>query len=203
MVRGGALNLPEPGAPEWSANWRGNDPDLRADYFRMLSDLALLALATDTTRVVTLAIGNDGEHWPGVVTVTNELHHHSLEHLGNADPVSRADPLSREGCRQIHEWYTARFAELLGKMKAIDEAGSSLLDNSLVLYTSYMADGGHGTRDYPVLLAGRAKGTLQPGRHVVCPAKTPVANLYLGMLDRMGAKLDKFGESTGRLADLG
>ncbi|HTM21113.1 MAG TPA: DUF1552 domain-containing protein, partial [Kofleriaceae bacterium] len=202
VPRGGALGLPAADAPLWNARWRDSDPEQRAEYFRIMSDLALLAVATDTTRVVTLGVGSDGELWDGVVTVTNEYHHHTLEHMGNAEPVSKADPLAREGCRQIHEWYSVLFAELVAKMKAVDEGGTSLLDNSMVMYTSYMANGGHSTKDYPILFAGRAQGAFKTGRHLACKQDTPVANLYLSMLDRMGAKLDRFGESTGRLADL-
>ena len=63
---------------------------------------------------------------------------------------------------------------MVRKMKAIDEGGSTLLDNTMLLYTSYMADGGHGTKDYPVLLVGKAGGTLRTGRQVDFPKDTPV-----------------------------
>ena len=96
-------------------------------------------------------------------------------------------------------------------MKAIDEGGSSLLDNTLLLYTSYMADGGHGTHDYPAVLVGKAGGTLKTGRHLAFKPRTPVSNLYVEMLDRMGVPVKKFGEShtsefrgyDGRLPGLG
>jgi hypothetical protein len=186
----------------WRQRWNGQDVEKRADYIDLMTTLGILAMQTDTTRVVTMSFGDDGELWDGVVTVTNEFHHHTLEHQANANPVSKADPLSREACRQIHEWYSVQFAKVLSKMRAIDEAGSSLLDNTMLLYTSYMADGGHGTHDYPVLIAGRGKGTIKPGRHVAAPMDTPVANLYLEMLDRMGDRREAFGGSTGRLGQL-
>ena len=78
------------------------------------------------------------------------------------------------------------FAEMVQKMAAIDEGGSTLLDNCMILYTSYMSDGGHGRRDYPNLLVGNAGGTLKIGRHLAFQPETPVANLYVEMLDRMG-----------------
>ena len=109
--------------------------------------------------------------------------------------MDQADPISREACRQIHAWYTGLFAEMVRKMKAIDDGGVSLLDNTMLLYTSYMADGGHGKSDYPALLVGKAQGTLKTGRHLAFERGTPVANLYLEMANRMGAKLDEFGES--------
>jgi hypothetical protein len=81
-------------------------------------------------------------------------------------------------------------------MKEIDEGcGSTLLDNTLLLYTSYMADGGHGTRDYPALLVGNAQGTLRTGRQVDFPRSTPMSNLFVEMLHRMGAPVREFGES--------
>jgi hypothetical protein len=109
--------------------------------------------------------------------------------------VENADPIAREACRQIHAWYTQVFADMVRKMTSIDEGGSSLLDNSMILYTSYMADGGHGRDDYPVCLVGPAGGTLKTGRQLSFPKKTPVANLYLEMLHRMGAPVGEFGDS--------
>ena len=171
------------------------DPERHADYIRLMSDLMVLAFQTDTTRVCTFACGSDGAYFPGVVTVGYERHCHTLEHQGNAARVDQADPISREACRQIHAWYTGLFAEMVQKMRAIDDGGVSLLDNSMVLYTSYMADGGHGRKDYPTLLAGKAQGTLRTGRHMAFEKETPVANLYLEMANRMGANLTEFGES--------
>jgi hypothetical protein len=187
-----------PGALTGGAKARqaiGRDPELHGDYLRVLSDLMVLAFQTDTTRVCTFAMGSDEAQFPGVVTVGYERHAHTLEHQGNADRVEHADPIAREACRQIHAWYTQAFADMVRRMKSIDEGGSSLLDNTMLLYTSYMADGGHGRDDYPVCLAGRAGGTLKTGRQVTFKKKTPAANLYAEMLDRMGAKVDSFGDS--------
>jgi len=171
------------------------DPEIHGEYTRLFADLMILAFQTDTTRVCTFAVGTDESLFPGVVTVGYERHCHTLEHQGNADKPEHADPIAREACRQIHAWYTGLFGEMVKRMKAIDEGGSTLLDNSLLLYTSYMADGGHGKDDYPVVFAGNAQGTLKTGRHLAFPKKTPMSNLYLEMLDRMGVKLDEFGES--------
>jgi hypothetical protein len=203
--------FPAEGVPFYKVeNEIGRDPDKHGDYIRLMSDLMVLAFQTDTTRMVTLALGSDGAYFPGVVTVGYERHCHTLEHQGNAVPVDRADPIAREACRQIHAWYTTLFAEMIAKMKSIDEGGSTLLDNSLILYTSYMADGGHGTNDYPALLVGKAQGTVKTGRQLELRKNTPVANLYVEMLDRMGVKVDAFGDSKtsknaaydGRLPDL-
>lgn len=171
------------------------DAERHAEYIRLMSDLMVLAFQTDSTRVCTLAVGSDESMFQGVVTVGYERHCHTLEHQGNAGRVEDADPIAREACRQIHAWYTSLFAETVRKMKSIDEGGSSLLDNTMLLYTSYMADGGHGRTEYPALLVGKAGGTLKPGRQIDFKKNTPVSNLYIEMLDRMGAKVKTFGES--------
>lgn len=171
------------------------NPAVHADYLEVMTDLMVLAFQTDTTRVCTLGLGSDEALFPGVVTVGYEHHAHTLEHHGNAARVEDADPVAREGCRQIHAWYTKYFAEAVAKMRAIDEGGSSLLDNTILLYTSYMANGGHGRHNYPVLLAGRGGGTLSTGRHVQYQRETPVANLYVEILDRLGDTSGEFGNS--------
>jgi hypothetical protein len=186
------------------------DPERHEEYIRILSDLMVLAFQTDSTRVVTLAIGSDDAEFPGVVTVGYERHTHIMEHRGNHDNPQLREPIAREGLRQIHTWYTSLLAEAVRKMKAIDEGGSSLLDNCMILYNSYMANGGHGTQNFPVALIGKAQGKLKPGRQVEYQKRTPMANLYVELLNRMGVPVDSFGESMlastpaygGRLPDL-
>ena len=189
-------NLPKENVPIWQVtNPVHRDPEYHESYTRLMADLMVLAFQTDTTRVGVFACGSDEAQFPGVVTVGYETHCHTLEHQGNAGRVEDADPISREALRQIHVWYTRLFAEMVKKMRDIDEGGSSLLDNTLLLYTSYMADGGHGTQDYPAVLVGKAGGTLKPGRHLAFKPKTPVSNLYAEILDRMGKPTTKFGEN--------
>jgi hypothetical protein len=172
-----------------------NDPNVLREYVNIMSDLMVLAFQTDTTRVMTMIPDSAGVgSFPGVVTVGTERNYHVLQHNGNGRPDSR-DPIAREACRQIHEWQTSIFAEMIRKMQAIDEGGSSLLDNSMILYTSYMANGGHHRYDYPAILFGKAKGTLKPGRHVKYEDRTPMSNLYVEMLERMGDTRGEFGES--------
>lgn len=185
------------------------NPGVHEQYIRTMADLMVLAFQTDTTRVFTLAAGSDEALFPGVVTVGYEFHAHALEHQGNGNP-DQLDPVSREGCRQIHAWYTSHFAYMLEKMRSIDEGGSSLLDNCMLLYTSYMANGGHSQQNYPVLIAGKAGGSLRTGRHIAYQKDTPVANLYVEMLERIGDKSGTFGNNktspkaayNGRLPDL-
>jgi len=186
-------SLPNAQAVRGLMHKAGWDPDLHAEYTRLMAELFVLAFQTDSTRVATFAVGDDGAAFPGVVTVGYEHHMHTLEHQGN--PAKDGDPIAREGCRQIHAWYTDLFAEMVKRMKSIDEGGSSLLDNCLLLYTSYMADGGHSRSDYPVALVGKAQGTLKTGRQVDFPMGTPMSNLYVEILERLGVKTAEFGES--------
>ena len=152
-------HLPKQGTPIWEITRPlDQDPSRHADYIRLMADMMVLAFQTDTTRVMTVAVGSDESLFPGVVTVGYERHCHTLEHQGNSYRPEEADPISREACRQIHAWYTQLFAETVRKMQELDEGGSSLLDNTVLLFTSYMADGGHGREDYPVVLAGKAGG---------------------------------------------
>ncbi|MBN9119697.1 MAG: DUF1552 domain-containing protein [Planctomycetes bacterium] len=189
-------NLPKENVPIWQVtNPVHRDPEYHESYTRLMTDLLVLAFQTDTTRVGVFACGSDEAQFPGVVTVGYETHCHTLEHQGNAGRVEDADPISREALRQIHVWYTQLFAAMVKRMREIDEGGSSLLDNTILLYTSYMADGGHGTHDYPAVLVGGAGGTLKTGRHVAFKPKTPVSNLYAEILSRMGVRADKFGEN--------
>jgi hypothetical protein len=189
-------DLPKENVNIWQiTNPVHRDPEYHEQYTRLMTDLMVLAFQTDTTRVGVFACGSDEAQFPGVVTVGYETHCHTLEHQGNAGRVEDADPISREALRQIHVWYTQLFAGMVRRMKDIDEGGSSLLDNTLLLYTSYMADGGHGTHDYPAVLVGKAGGSLKTGRHLAFKPKTPVSNLYAEILARMGVRADKFGEN--------
>jgi hypothetical protein len=173
--------------------WR--NPEMHAEYIRVMSDLLVLAFQTDTTRVVTAALGEDNALFPGVVTAGNEFQAHALQHNGNASGGQQPNADAREACRQIHAWYTGLFAETVAKLAAIPEGEGTLLDHCMILYTSYMADGGHGLADYPTLLVGGGRGTLKPGRHLAFPVGTPVANLYVEMLDRLGSGGKPFGDS--------
>jgi hypothetical protein len=189
-------NLPKSGTPIWEITRPiDQDPARHADYIRLMSDMMVLAFQTDTTRVVTMAMGSDECMFPGVVTVGYERHCHTLEHQGNSLRPEDADPIAREACRQIHAWYTQLFAETVRKLSEIDEGGSSLLENTVLLYTSYMSDGGHGRDDYPVILAGKAGGRLQTGRHLSFEEKAPMANLYVELLNLLEIPTKSFGDS--------
>ena len=119
--------------------------------------------------------------------------HHGLTHHGG-------DKVKIEQISKINHYHIEQFKYFLDKLKSIPDGEGSLLDNTMIVYGSGISDGDkHLHDDLPVLVAGGGQGTLKTGRHVRYEDETPLTNLYLSMLDRMGIKLDVFGDSTGEL----
>ena len=171
-------------------------PDTHAQHVRLMLDLLILAFWTDNTRIATFMFGDaqssqDYGFLPGV-----KGNFHGISHHRNI--VSQ-----REQYEKIINWHTEQLAYFLNRMKKLDEGGTSLLDNSMILFGASLKDGNsHNSENLPILLAGRGKGTLRPGRRVRADVKTPLCNLHLAMLHRMGVKEQSFGDSTGVLKGL-
>src|SRR4029077_9386609 len=109
----------------------------------------------------------------------------------------------REKIRKINQFHIAQLAYLLRKLKSIPEQGESLLDHCMIVYGSGISDGNsHSHDDLPILLAGKANGTIKTGRHIRFPNETPLTNLYVAMLNRIGVQAARFGDSTGALTEL-
>jgi hypothetical protein len=166
-----------------------------ADYgqhIRLMTDLLVLAFQADLTRVATFVYANEGSN-RSYRHINVSDGHHDLSHHGN-------DRAKLEKLHQINRFHIEQFAYLLGRLKSVREGQGTLLDSCLVLYGSGNGDGNrHNHDELPILLAGRAGGTLTSGRHVRYPRNTPLCNLFLEMLDRMGCTSERFGDSTGRL----
>ncbi len=166
-----------------------------AQHLRLMCDMIVLAFQSDSTRIATLMFADAGSN-------RNYRHidvpdgHHDLSHHGG-------DAKKHAKIRQINRFHVTQFAYLLQKLKAIPEGDGSLLDNCMVLYGSGLSDGNrHNHDDLPVLVAGRAGGTIDAGRHVRVAPETPMCNLFISMLDRMGAPTYFIGDSTGPLPEL-
>ena len=158
-------------------------------------DLMTLSLQTDSTRIITFMYTNDSSNRSYPALGVKEGHHDISHHGRNKE--------KQEKIAKINKHHVEQFAYFLGKLKAAKEGDRSLLDNCMVMYGSGIADGdAHAHHDLPIVLAGRGGGSVKPGRHVRYPSKTPLTNLYLSLLDRMGAGTDKLGDSTGRLEKL-
>lgn len=173
-------------------------PETRPEHLKLMLDIMLLALWTDSTRISSIMLGNAAsgvtfEFLEGVGKRTFHTYSHHLE-----------NPEMKLAYRRICLWYIQQAAYLLARMKALDEGGTSLLDNSMVLFGSTLKDGNrHLEKDLPTILAGRGQGTLKPGRRVRAPEDTPLCNLHCALLDRMGVASRGFGDSTGSLPGLG
>lgn len=170
-------------------------PQEYENHIRLMYDLMAVAFQTDTTRISTFLVAHDGSNraYPQIGISDG---HHDLSHHGN-------DPVKKSKIAAINTFHTQQFAYFLEKLKSIKEGEGTLLDNCMIVYGSGIADGNrHAHHDLPVLMAGRGAGTIKPGRHVKYPTETPMANLYISMLERMGVKVDHFGDSTGKITDL-
>ena len=167
------------------------------DYVRLMFDMLHLGFQTDSTRVATFMISGDGNNRDFAEIGINDGHH-NLSHHGN-----RADWIQKVA--QIDHFYVSQLAYFLEKMDATkDLDGNSLLHNSQIVYGSGNSDGNrHSHTNLPVVLAGHAGGTLQPGRYTKF-SDLPVTDLYLSMFDRIGGaqRLERFGDSTGRLGNI-
>ncbi len=165
------------------------------EHVRLMGDLLVLAFQIDVTRIATFVFANDGSNrsYPGAGVSDG---HHDLSHHGG-------DVAKEEKIKRINRFHAAQLAYILGKMKQIPEGDGNLLDHAMIVYGSGISDGNsHSHDDLPILLAGKGNGTITTGRHLRYPAATPLANLYVSLLDRMGVTVDGFGDSTGRLTSL-
>ena len=166
-----------------------------AQHVQLMTDMMVLAFQSDSTRIATFMYANAGSNrsYPSVGVRGG---HHSLSH-------HRDDPNKVDHLQRIDQFHIQQFARMLERMKQIREGEGTLLDNSLVLYGCAIGDGNrHSHHDLPVLLAGRGGGSVTTGRHVRYGRDTPLCNLFLSVLDRVGAKPPRFGDSTGRLGNL-
>jgi hypothetical protein len=165
------------------------------EHLRLMGDLLALAFQSDLTRLATFVFANDGSN-RSYRAIGVPDGHHDLSHHGG-------DEAKQEKIRRVNQFHAAQLAYFLGKMKSTSEADGTLLDHCMVVYGSGISDGNaHSHDDLPILLAGKGCGTIKTGRHLRYPKGTPLTNLYLSMLERVGAPIDSFGDSTGRLAAL-
>jgi hypothetical protein len=190
VERSAAAQAPPPfGAPALSV-----PADFGVHGYLMM-DLLTLAFQTDQTRIITALMGieQSPRNYPEIGIT--EGHHGLTHHQGNPEKIEKV--------RQINEYHLKQFTYLLDKMKSTPDGDGTLLDHSMIVYGSALADGNaHQHNNLPTVLAGRANGTIRPGRHLRYPDETPMANLYMSMLDRMGVPVEQFGDSNGRLVEL-
>ncbi|MBA3937865.1 MAG: DUF1552 domain-containing protein [Planctomycetes bacterium] len=164
---------------------------------RLMLDLIVLGFWTDSTRVSTFMFGHERNDLNySFIEGVKSSHHESSHWTESADKLAQY--------RRINLWHSEQVAYLLGRMKGIKEAnGGTLLDNSMVFWGAALADGNtHGRENLPIMLAGRGGGVIKPGRSIQLPDKTPLANLYLSMLQCLGVQTTTFADSQKAIAEL-
>jgi hypothetical protein len=165
-------------------------------HAKMLFDLIALAFQTDATRIVTFMYCNEGSNrnYPQVGVSEG---HHDLSHHGN-------DAEKQAKISKINRFHITLFSHLVEQLERIQERDQPLLSNCMVMYGSGIGDGNrHNHDDLPIILIGNGGGAIRGGRHLRYPQNTPLTNLYLNMLQVLGAATEKFGDSSGPLDRLG
>ncbi len=166
-----------------------------ADHFRLMTDMMTVAFRADLTRVMTFLMTREGTS-RAYREIGIPDGHHPLTHHRNQEDLM-------EKVAQINTYHVQQFAAWLEKLQSIQEGDSTLLDNSMIVYGAGLSDGNrHLHEDLPTLIAGKGGNRFKTGRRIVYRRETPMCNMFLTMMDRMGAPADDFGDSTGRLEGL-
>jgi hypothetical protein len=170
-------------------------PTAYADHARLMFDLQVLALQGDVTRVITFQLARETSNrtYPEIGVPDP---HHPLSHHGN-------DPEKIARMAKINQFHVSLFAEFVGKLKATPEGNGTLLDHTLYLYGSGIGNPNvHDHSNLPILVAGGAATGMKGGRHLKFVKPTPLANLHLTLLDKVGVHLDSFADSKGKVDEL-
>jgi hypothetical protein len=167
-------------------------PDRYEDHVRLMFDLLCLAFRGDVTRVFTFMMGRETS--PRTFTEIGVPEpHHGLSHHGNR-------PEQIEKFSKVNTYQVQQFTYFLERLRSTPDGDGSLLDNVLLLYGGGLSNGNeHSHINLPLVLAGGAAGRLTGGRHAKYALDTPMTNLLLAMLDKVGVQADRLGDSTGRL----
>jgi hypothetical protein len=166
-----------------------------AEHFKLMTDMLTVAFQADLSRVFTFLVTREGSSRPYREIGIPDGHHPLTHH--------RNDPGMLEKVAQINHYHVSHFAKWIEKLKATQEGDSNLLDNSMIVYGAGLSDGNrHTHHDLPTIVLGRGGNYINSGRRIVYRKETPMANFHRAMMDRMGAKVDFFGDSTGKLDGL-
>jgi hypothetical protein len=161
------------------------------EYVKLMFDLQVIAWQSDISRVSTMMIGREGSVRTYPEIGVPDPHHPLTHHRNHPDFIEKVT--------QINTYHVELFSHFLEKLKATADGDGTLLDHSTIMYGGALSDGnGHSNHNLPLLVAGHAGG-LRGGRHVAAKPMTPVANLFVNMMERVGVPTESFGDSTGRL----
>jgi hypothetical protein len=171
-------------------------PSDYAEHATLMLDLLALAYQTDLTRVSTFMLAREvsSRAYPEIGVSDS---HHPLSHHSNEE-------LKLERLHKINEYHFQQFARLIEKLSKIPEGDGTMLDHSLFLYGSGISDSNtHSYEDLPLAIVGGKAVGIRGGRYLRYPKGTPLANLHVTLLDKLGLHVEKFGDSTGPLANIG
>ena len=170
-------------------------PESFDEHARLLYDLQLLAYQADVTRVITFMYGREQSPRPYPQIGVPEPHH-ALTHHQN-------DPVKMEKCAKIQQYHLKLFTDYLEKLRNTPDGDGSLLDHMIILYGSGISNSDRHTHGpLPTFVVGGGGGALKGGRHLVYPEHTPLTNLQLTLLNRLGVPTEKIGDSTGQFKEL-
>lgn len=181
---------------DWYAVPGDKRPIDHTEQVRIMMDLMVLAFWSDSTRVSTFLFGNEvsGRNFSFLDGVKGG-HHEYSHHEGNAEKLA--------AYKKIGVWHIAQYSYLLQRLKSIKEGEGNLLENSMILFGSGIKDGNaHSPYNLPLVLGGQGGKTLSTGRHLAYGKNTPLCNLHLAMLRRMGVQAERFGDSDSELKGL-
>jgi hypothetical protein len=166
-----------------------------AEHFRLMSDMIAIAFQADLTRIVTFLMTREGSSRPYRELGIADGHHPLTHHRHQAELIEKVV--------RINTYHVQQFAGFIEKMKASKEGDATLLDNSMIVYGAGLSDPNrHLHEDLPTIVAGRGGSYFKTGRRIMARRETPMCNLFLNMMDRMGVHVEDFGDSTGRLEGL-
>jgi len=167
-------------------------PEVLAEHLRLMYDLLAIAFQTDSTRIATYMLANEGSNRTYREIEVKEGHHELSHHQDDEDKKAKL--------QKIDQYLITQFAYFLDRLKSIPEGNGSLLDNCMLVYGCAIGDGNaHNHDNLPIVMAGRGGGTIATGRHLQLESEMPMNNLHLSLLDRLGATVETFGDATGRL----
>jgi hypothetical protein len=162
-------------------------------HLKLMFDLQVLAYKSEITRISTLMLARENSNAVYSATGVREGFHNASHHSNERKNMDQF--------AVINQYHIKMLAYFLEKLRSTPDGDGNLLDHSVVLYGSSLSDGNeHNFDPLPVIVAGGASGTLRGGRHLRNPAHTPMSNLLLSLLDKVGARASAIGDSTGPLA---
>jgi hypothetical protein len=170
-------------------------PEEFVDHARLMMDLMVVAWQTDMTRVTSFMLAREGSNRSYREIGVADGHHSCTHHQNDPEKIAKTI--------QINTHHVKQFAYLVNKLKTTQDGDGTLLDHSMIVYGSSISDGNQHTHvDLPLALVGGGSGQIKSGRHIRYAKETPMNNLLLSMLDKVGVPTETLGDSTGKLEHL-